>query len=114
LTDSVLDRVVDAAVGLGLAWWALSVSYDWVAGLLVAGVVGAMLASYTRARAEALGEGGPAAGGRAERVVATAIVLVLLAVWPALFPEVAVLMFAWSWWAAAARFKHAWDTLDDR
>jgi len=53
--DSVLDRVSDSAVLLGLAWWYLNQpgrTEDILAYLVI---FGSLMVSYTRARAEAIG-----------------------------------------------------------
>jgi phosphatidylglycerophosphate synthase len=57
LFDAVLDRYADAAIALGLAWYAYRYE-DWPAPLLVGMVaaVGFLMVSYSRARLE--GEGG--------------------------------------------------------
>lgn len=84
--DSTCDRVGDAAVLLGIAWWALRVAgtgSDPVLPADHAGVLGALtlgslvagfLVSYARARAEGLGV--RADGGPAERVERLLLVLV--------------------------------------
>jgi CDP-diacylglycerol--glycerol-3-phosphate 3-phosphatidyltransferase len=53
--DSTLDRLADAALILGLAWHTASQGAQLEAALLVAGLVAALMVSYTRARAESLG-----------------------------------------------------------
>jgi CDP-diacylglycerol--glycerol-3-phosphate 3-phosphatidyltransferase len=53
--DSVLDRVSEAAVLLGLGWWYLGQG-DRVAVMLVyVALLGSILVSYARARAEGIG-----------------------------------------------------------
>jgi CDP-diacylglycerol---glycerol-3-phosphate 3-phosphatidyltransferase len=53
--DSVIDRYSEAAIFLGLTWW--YVDQGNPAGALVtnAALVGSLMVSYTRARAEGLG-----------------------------------------------------------
>jgi CDP-diacylglycerol--glycerol-3-phosphate 3-phosphatidyltransferase len=64
--DSTLDRMGDAAVFCGLAWWFLGAGDDpLLGGLALAGLVGGLLVSYARARGEGLGLA--ATGGVAER-----------------------------------------------
>lgn len=63
--DSTLDRVADAAIFAGLAWWAWQNQQTWIAALALVALVTASLVSYTRARAEGLGC--TAAVGIAER-----------------------------------------------
>jgi CDP-diacylglycerol--glycerol-3-phosphate 3-phosphatidyltransferase len=71
--DSTLDRVSDAALFVGLAtFYALDPVHHsaWMMLLCMFGLVGAMMTSYTRARAEALGiDAKVGMVQRAERVV---------------------------------------------
>lgn len=53
--DSCLDRVSESAVLLALAWWYISTKEPLLALLAVISIIGAMLVSYTRARAEGIG-----------------------------------------------------------
>jgi len=53
--DSTLDRLADAALILGLAWHMASQGAQLEVALLLAGLVAALMVSYTRARAESLG-----------------------------------------------------------
>jgi len=53
--DSVLDRVSESAVLLGIAVWAMRVPGLWEELLAYIAIVGSMLVSYTRARGEGLG-----------------------------------------------------------
>ncbi|MBI4224401.1 MAG: alkaline phosphatase family protein [Deltaproteobacteria bacterium] len=50
--DSVMDRFSEGIVFLGLA---LCFKNSWVLGFLIAGLIGSMAVSYTRARGEAIG-----------------------------------------------------------
>lgn len=52
--DSTLDRVADAAIFVGLAWWAWQNGESLTAALALATLIAASLVSYTRARAEGL------------------------------------------------------------
>ena len=56
LFDAVLDRLADAAIAGGMAWYALSYE-DWASPLTVgfAAMVGFILVSYSRARLETVG-----------------------------------------------------------
>lgn len=56
LFDAALDRLADAAIAGGMAWYAL-VHEDWPAPLVVgfAAMVGFILVSYSRARLETMG-----------------------------------------------------------
>lgn len=74
--DSTLDRVADAAVFCGLAlWYAGDGDSAPMVAVALAALVGALLVSYARARAEALGA--DASTGIAERT--ERLVLTLLA-----------------------------------
>ena len=50
--DSVMDRFGEGVVMIGLAAY---FSYSWVLYIVVAGLIGSMLVSYTRARGEGVG-----------------------------------------------------------
>ena len=53
--DSVLDRVSEAATLLGLAWWYMGQAGRTEELLAYIAIVGSLMVSYARARAEALG-----------------------------------------------------------
>lgn len=86
--DSTLDRVADAAIFVGIALWFAGDGDDiTLVAVALAGLVGGLMVSYARARAEGLGADGSA--GIAERT--ERLVLVLLCVglsdlfnWPVL------------------------------
>jgi archaetidylinositol phosphate synthase len=72
--DSVSDRYADAAVFIGIMWGGYSailpyIENDWVVSAIA--LVGSLLVSYSRARAEAAGTGKLAIGvaERAERMI---------------------------------------------
>jgi CDP-diacylglycerol--glycerol-3-phosphate 3-phosphatidyltransferase len=76
--DATLDRLAEASVGLGLLWHALALHDNLQAGLIYAVVLGSVMISYARARAEVLHldcEIGMMA--RAERIVLLAFGLIL-------------------------------------
>lgn len=52
--DATLDRLAEAIIGLGLVWHALASGDDLTAGLCYAFVLGSIMVSYARARAEVL------------------------------------------------------------
>ena len=66
--DSVMDRFSEGVVFLGLAFYFRN---SWVSAFVIAGLIGGMLVSYTRARGEVLGIDVSKVGSmqRAERVV---------------------------------------------
>ncbi len=53
--DSTLDRVCEGAMFAAIAWWLATQGNTWAVAALVLAMLGSMLTSYTRARAEALG-----------------------------------------------------------
>ncbi len=72
--DSVSDRYADAAVFIGIMWGGYSailpyIENDWIVSAIA--LVGSLLVSYSRARAEAAGTGKLAIGvaERAERMI---------------------------------------------
>lgn len=76
--DATLDRLAEASIGLGLLWHALVRHDDFQVGLIYAFVLGAVMISYARARAEMLQldcEVGVMA--RPERIVTLAVGLIL-------------------------------------
>jgi CDP-diacylglycerol--glycerol-3-phosphate 3-phosphatidyltransferase len=86
LTDSVLDRVSEAVVLGGVLAYALNRGQDELALLAFIAVVGSLLVSYVRARAEGLGV--TLTDGlftRAERVVVLSAALVFGLLRPALW-----------------------------
>ncbi len=52
--DATLDRLAEASVGLGLLWHAMARQDDLQIGLIYAVVLGSVMISYARARAEVL------------------------------------------------------------
>lgn len=73
--DSTLDRVQDAAVFLGLMWWAFGVGEQPVLGVAASMCLAlGMLVSYVRAKAEALGfRADTGIAERAERLIITLV-----------------------------------------
>ena len=73
--DSTLDRVQDAAVFLGLMWWAFGMGEQTVLGVAASlCLASGMLVSYVRAKAEALGfTADTGIAERAERLIATLV-----------------------------------------
>jgi CDP-diacylglycerol--glycerol-3-phosphate 3-phosphatidyltransferase len=82
--DSTLDRYAEAVVYVGLTMWFASQGNLRGELLAVVALVGSLMVSYTRARAEGLGlHGEVGLFARPERVIALAVGLILAAV-PAL------------------------------
>jgi CDP-diacylglycerol--glycerol-3-phosphate 3-phosphatidyltransferase len=76
--DATLDRLAEGSIGLGLLWHAMARSDDLQVGLIYAVVLGSIMISYARARAEVLNldcEVGIMA--RPERIVILAVGLIL-------------------------------------
>lgn len=77
LFDSTLDRMSEAVVLFGVAWHFVALGRGEEAALAFAAVVGSLLVSYVRARAEGLGlELKDGLFTRSERVVLTGVMLI--------------------------------------
>lgn len=108
--DSTLDRYSEAAVLLGLLWWALQRSLTLEALLIYVVIVGSLLVSYTRARAEGLGLQCRVGWlGRPERIAVLCAGLILNLVLPAL----AILAF-FTHVTALQRTVHVWRSTQGR
>ncbi len=108
--DATLDRLAEATVGLGLLWHALARSDDVQVGLIYAMVLGSVMISYARARAEVLNldcEVGIMA--RPERIVILAVGLILAQVTQefALTIILAILCMS-TYWTVAQRIVHVY------
>ncbi|PKN81208.1 MAG: CDP-alcohol phosphatidyltransferase family protein [Chloroflexi bacterium HGW-Chloroflexi-9] len=104
LYDSVLDRVSEAVVLFGLAWWAIDTGRDTEALLAFTAVVGSLMVSYVRARAEGLGLAlKDGLFTRSERVVLTGVALIIGFVTAALWALAVLTLFtaAQRTWIAA-------------
>lgn len=76
--DATLDRLAEASVGLGLLWHALVKQDDLQVGLIYAVVLGSIMISYARARAEVLKlDCDVGLMARPERIVVLAVGLIL-------------------------------------
>lgn len=76
--DATLDRLAEASVGLGLLWHALARHDNLEVGLIYAVVLGSVMISYARARAEVLNlDCEVGLMPRPERIVILAIGLIL-------------------------------------
>ncbi|GAC1473429.1 MAG: CDP-alcohol phosphatidyltransferase family protein [Chloroflexota bacterium] len=108
--DATLDRLAEASIGLGLLWHALARSDNLQVGLIYAVVLGSVMISYARARAEVLNldcEVGFMA--RPERIVIIAVGLILAQATAevALTVILAVLCVA-TYYTVAQRIFHVW------
>lgn len=107
LIDSVADRVGEAAMWAGIAYWQLDTPRLVMACLLC--LAGGLLTSYLRAKAEAIGaDGSGGLVGRGERVVVMSIGLVLGVIEPALW-----VLVAGVWLTVAQRFRVIWLRVGD-
>lgn len=104
--DSTLDRLSDAALLLAILF-----SFDWTTWLVLLvflALLGSLLVSYTRARAEAVGlECQVGLFTRAERVVVLALGLLLSHLANALVIALAVIV-VFSFFTAGQRLFHVW------
>jgi CDP-diacylglycerol--glycerol-3-phosphate 3-phosphatidyltransferase len=104
--DSVADRVSDALLLGGIAWYLVSRHPGHIAILPLAVLALSMLISYERAKAESLGF--DARGGlmeRAERLIALALGLLF----EALLIPILWVMLVLTTFTAVQRFVHVWN-----
>jgi CDP-diacylglycerol--glycerol-3-phosphate 3-phosphatidyltransferase len=104
--DSTLDRLSDAALLLAILF-----SFDWTTWLVLLvflALLGSLLVSYTRARAEAVGlECQVGLFTRAERIIVLALGLLLSHLNNALVIALAVIV-VFSFFTAGQRLFHVW------
>jgi len=111
--DSTTDRIGEGLMLCAIALLAARDARLVTVGLAFLGVLGSLLVSYTRARAEALGlEGAVGIGSRAERVVVITAGLVL-APWGVL-PYALALLCVTAWVTVAQRVWSVHDQLRAR
>jgi len=102
--DSSLDRLSEGAVLLGLLWWAMGQGQMLMAELLGLILLGSVMVSYTRARAE--GVGYVCKVGLLTRPARVALLgLGMLTPW--LLPDLMV-MAALTWFTVAQRVAHVY------
>jgi CDP-diacylglycerol---glycerol-3-phosphate 3-phosphatidyltransferase len=108
--DATLDRLAEASVGLGLLWHAMAKSDDVQVGLIYAMVLGSVMISYARARAEVLHldcEVGIMA--RPERIVILAIGLILAQMTQEFALTIILVILCLStYWTVAQRIFHVY------
>jgi CDP-diacylglycerol---glycerol-3-phosphate 3-phosphatidyltransferase len=82
--DSVCDRYAEAAVFFGVVWWYQSIGDAWGIGLGYVAIVGSLMVSYARARAEGVGLQAADIGWfqRPERIIALGLGLLLAPLFP--------------------------------
>ena len=108
--DSTLDRIAEAGIGLGLLLY-YSIHHN-ASGttLLYLVIVGSLIISYARARAEGLHvECKVGLMARPERVIALAIGLLL---GPAITPWALALLAITTWGTVLQRIVHVWQETD--
>jgi CDP-diacylglycerol--glycerol-3-phosphate 3-phosphatidyltransferase len=105
--DSTLDRIAEAGIGLGLLVY-YSIHHNASATtLLYLVIVGSLIISYARARAEGLHvECKVGLMARPERVIALAIGLLL---GPAITPWALALLAITTWGTVLQRIVHVWQ-----
>lgn len=102
--DSTLDRLSDAAIFLGAAWWLSSAGEDVGAALALGALVLGFMVSYVRARAEGLGfTCRVGVAERPERVIVMALGLLF-----DLLPAALVVLVLASAVTLAQRCAHVW------
>jgi CDP-diacylglycerol--glycerol-3-phosphate 3-phosphatidyltransferase len=108
--DSTLDRIAEAGIGLGLLWFYTQRHNATGTTLLYLVIVGSLMISYARARAEGLNiECKVGLMARPERVIALAIGLML---GPAVTPWVLALLAVTTWGTVLQRIVHVWRETD--
>jgi CDP-diacylglycerol--glycerol-3-phosphate 3-phosphatidyltransferase len=108
--DATLDRLAEGSVGLGLLWHGLARHDNLQVGLIYSVVLGSVMISYARARAEVLDlECEVGVMARPERIVILAVGLILAQVTQetALTVILAVLCLS-TYYTVAQRIFHVW------
>lgn len=104
--DSTLDRIAEAGIGLGLLWYYTLHHSLFGTTMLYLVIVGSLMISYARARAEGLNiECKVGLMARPERVIVLAIGLLLGA---AVTPWVLALLAITTWATVLQRIVHVW------
>jgi len=108
--DANLDRLAEASVGLGLLWHALARHNNLQVGLIYAVVLGSVMISYARARAEVLDlECEVGIMARPERIVILAIGLILAqATHEGVLTIVLGVLCVSTYYTVAQRIFHVW------
>ncbi len=111
--DSVTDRVADAVLMFGCAWYLMDRGEGHLALLPMAILGVTALISYERAKAESLGLGAAAKGGlmeRGERMFLLGVAFLATAI----FVPVLWILFVLVTFTAAARFVRVWNAASGR
>ena len=108
--DSTLDRIAEAAIGLGLLWYYSAHHNPLGTVLLYLVIVGSLMISYARARAEGLKlECKVGLMARPERVIVLGIGLLL---GPTVTVWALVLLAITTWSTVVQRIVHVWHETD--
>lgn len=108
--DATLDRLAEASIGLGLLWHAMARQDDLQIGLIYAVVLGSVLISYARARAEVLDlDCEVGIMPRPERIIILALGLILAqATREAALTVILVVLFVSTYYTVAQRIVHVY------
>jgi CDP-diacylglycerol--glycerol-3-phosphate 3-phosphatidyltransferase len=106
--DSVCDRVAEAAVFFGLIWWYQAQGDTLGVALAYVAIIGSLLVSYTRARAEGIGLEAADVGWfqRPERIIALGLGLLAAPVAPAALLLVLALLALFTTITVLQRVRH--------
>ena len=106
--DSVCDRVAEAAVFFGLVWWYQAQGDTLGVALAYVAIIGSLLVSYARARAEGIGLGAADVGWfqRPERIIALGLGLLAAPVAPAALLLVLALLALFTTITVLQRVRH--------
>ena len=112
LLDSVVDRLCEAVVLLGLLVHYNRSGPEWGGALVFAALVGSLMVSYLRARSEGLGiECKVGIMQRPERVVTLGVALIAGHWWPAVTLAALGVIAALTLFTMCQRLAHSWRTL---
>ncbi len=107
--DSTVDRICEGVILASIAWWLADAGQTWAVAALVLAMLGSMLTSYTRARAEALGlRCGVGWVTRAERVVLISLGLLTQQIVVTVY-----LLAVLTLWSAGQRIVAAYKLLNE-
>ncbi len=108
--DSTLDRIAEAGIGLGLLWYYTAHHSLTGTTLLYLVMIGSLMTSYTRARAEGLHiECKVGLMARPERVIALGVGLLL---GPVVTQWVLLLLAVTTWITVVQRIAHVWSATE--
>ena len=108
--DATLDRLAEGSIGLGLLWHAMARHDDLQVGLIYAFVLGSVMISYARARAEVLNlDCSVGMMARPERIVILAVGLILAQVTQEFALTIILVILCLStYWTVAQRIFHVY------